>query len=84
MVDTIIYTLVTKGGGIDGLDFTDKGGNVTHAFFTRGEAERHPNRPWCEIVPEVVDITAVAKRRLQSLDPVSYLCVTSYLKKDAS
>lgn len=69
-MDTIIYTLVSKGGGIDGRDHTDKGGNVTRVYATREQAEKGDNLPWNNIVPIVVDLDKVAKEALASLTPV--------------
>lgn len=37
--DQIVYQVVTKGGGVDGRDHTDKGGRIKFASFDRGEAE---------------------------------------------
>ena len=73
--DTIVYTLVTKGGGIDGMDHPDKGGKMTHAFLTRGEAEKCPNLPWCDLLPGVVDLGEVAKAALAKLTPVERLAL---------
>lgn len=34
-MDKILYTLVTEGGGCDGMDFKDKGGKVVMASFSK-------------------------------------------------
>jgi hypothetical protein len=74
-MDTIVYTLVSKGGGIDGRDHTDKGGDVTKAYLTRQEAEKDPNLPWNTIKPEVVDLDELGKTTLRKLGPVERLAV---------
>lgn len=75
MSDTIIYTLVSKGGGIDGRDHTDKGGNVTHAFFTREDAEKCPNKPWNDIKPVVVDLKEMAEKVIAGIGPIERLAL---------
>lgn len=39
MPDKIIYLVVSEPGGIDGRDFTDKGGRIKFASFDRSSAE---------------------------------------------
>jgi len=73
--EVIVYTLITNGGGIDGMDHTDKGGKMTHAFLTRGEAERCPNLPWCTINPIVADLRETAKNALAKLTPIERLAL---------
>lgn len=73
MAEKIVYQLITRGGGIDGRDHMDKGGLVTAAFFERQCAENNPNRPWCEIVPLVVDISKQRREALAKLSPVDKL-----------
>lgn len=73
MTDKIIYTLVTKGGGVDGRDFTDKGGKVIAASYDKAVLQKNKNLPWCNIVPQVVDIDAARKSALAKLSPVDKL-----------
>lgn len=75
MTDTIVYTLVSKGGGVDGRDHTDKGGHVTKAYLSREAAEKDPNLPWHDIKPEVVDLEAAAKKVIASLGPIERLAL---------
>jgi hypothetical protein len=72
-MDKIIYTLVSKGGGVDGRDFTDKGGKVIAASYERKDLEKNKNLPWCDIVPQVVDIEKATKSALAKLSPVDKL-----------
>ena len=71
MKEQIIYKLISKAGGIDGRDHTDKGGQLMRAFLSRHEAEASGMAPWCEIVPEVVNMStarAVALAKLNAID----------------
>ena len=80
MTDTIVYTTVSKGGGIDGMDHTDKGGNVTGAYLDKQKATKNPNAPWNTVVPIVVDLEELAKKTLAKLDPVARLAVEQHLR----
>lgn len=75
MTDTIVYKLVSVGGGIDGRDHTDTGGEVVAAFLTRDEAERAPCRPWAKVVPEVVDLAAVRVAAMARLTPIEKIAL---------
>ena len=66
----VVYTLVTKAGGVDGLDHTDKGGKVVGVFGFEAVAKQAPNAPWCDVVPQAVDLTELAKQALKKLDPL--------------
>ena len=77
-MDMIVYTLVSKGGGVDGLDSSDKGGKVTHAFTTRLEAEKSKALPWSTLEPIVIDADKVAKEAIAKLSPVERLFVVPY------
>lgn len=68
MADIIVYTLVQNGGGIDGMDFTDKGGKISSCHETRQAAEADRNAPWCKIVPIVVDTVEAKRKALAKLD----------------
>jgi hypothetical protein len=76
-MDTIVYTLVTKGGGMDGMDNTDKGGKVTHVFIDKKAAEKCKNLPWCDIKPVVVDLAELADKHFKSLDPMTTLAIAN-------
>lgn len=78
MTDTIVYTLVSKGGGIDGLDHTDKGGNVIGAHLSREQALAASNAPWADVKPEVIDLYEVARNVVTSMDPVSSLALSRH------
>jgi hypothetical protein len=72
-MDKIIYTLITKGGGVDGRDFMDKGGHVIAASYDRKDLEKNKNLPWCDIVPQVVDTDKAKKVALAKLSPIDKL-----------
>jgi hypothetical protein len=71
--DIIVYQLVSKGGGMDGMDSSFKGGTITAAYFTRYEAEGSKNLPWNNIVPIVVNIKQAKKAALDKLNPIDKL-----------
>jgi hypothetical protein len=76
MTDTIVYTVVSKGGGIDGLDHTDKGGKVMGAYLQRTDIpKKYRVEGWYEVKPEVIDLAAIAKRTVSKLDPVERLAL---------
>lgn len=75
MTDIIVYTTVSKGGGIDGMDHTDKGGNVTGAYLDKQKAIQNPNAPWNIVCPIVVDLDELATKTLTALGPVERLAI---------
>lgn len=85
-MDIIVYTLVSRGGGIDGMDASDKPGRVTAAYATRLEAERDRNLPWSTIEPVVVDPDKViedAKKKLTPIEQLFCLPIKSTIKRGA-
>lgn len=78
MADTIVYTTISKGGGIDGMDHTDKGGRVTGAYLDKGKATKNPNAPWNNVVAVVVDLEEVAKDAIKAMDPVTRLAIEAH------
>lgn len=74
MEDKIVYLLVTRPGGMDGMDPNAKGGPF-RAYWTRKEAEDDRNLPWCDIVPTVIDPDAVRSAALAKLTPVERLVI---------
>lgn len=79
MADTIVYTTVSNGGGVDGMDHTDKGGNITNAFLDKNKAQEY-NKGYNKVVPIVVDLHETAKKVLSSLSPVDRLAITYHLR----
>lgn len=75
MTDTIVYTLIGKGGGVDGRDHTDKPGRLNKAYLTRQQAEKDPNVAWSDIKPEVVDLAKQASAALDKLDAIDQLAL---------
>lgn len=70
MADVIVYALVTKGGGVDGLDPSDRGGRTLAVHRTKTDAEKDNRAPWCVIRAEVLDINAAKRAALLKLSPV--------------
>jgi hypothetical protein len=77
-MDTIVYTTVSKGGGIDGMDSSDKGGTVTGAYLEKEKAAKNPNHPWETVHPIVVDLEETAKEVLRNMDPVKRLALEKF------
>lgn len=77
----VLYLLVTKGGGVDGRDHTDKGGDVVGVFAFHETATKSPRAPWCEIVPTAVDIDATARQAANRLTPVERFCLAMKREK---
>lgn len=73
--DTIVYTLISRGGGVDGRDPTDEPGRLVGAFLAREEAEKAPSRLWCDVVPQVVDMNEAKKAAVAKLDPIDRLAL---------
>lgn len=73
MADKIVYTLVNQPGGVDGLDRTAKGGEIVAAFYTRKEAEDYKGKPWCNIVPIVIDDLQAKREAIKKLSPIDKL-----------
>ena len=71
--DRIVYKLISRGGGIDGRDHTDQGGELRAAFWSREEAEKAPNAPWCKVEPEVCNVEALRRYALAKLNPIDLL-----------
>lgn len=79
MGDVIVYTTVSKDGGVDGRSLNDKGGVITGAFLDKGKAQNY-GKGYNEVKPIVVDLEEVAKATLKGLDPVARLAVETYLE----
>lgn len=77
MSDIIIYTIVSKPGGIDGLDASAKGGDVVKAVVDKHVAlEVEKKDPRYEVKPIVVDPEVLKKEVLSRLSPVEQLFFT--------
>lgn len=77
--DRIVYTLVSKGGGVDGKDHTDKGGQITAASFERKALENHEGSIYSTIVPMVVNTKDRLDSVLKKLDPIDLLILSLVL-----
>jgi flagellar basal body-associated protein FliL len=84
MTDTIVYTTVSLGGGVDGRDHTDKGGNVTGAYLDKGKAQNSPNKGWEKVVPIVVDLEETATNFFKKADPVLRLAIEHHYNGTAT
>lgn len=71
--DVIVYTLLSKGGGVDGRDHTDKAGKLMDAAYYRQTLEKSGNRAWGDIVPTVVNLKEARRKALDKLDPIDKL-----------
>lgn len=79
MTDTIIYRVVTNGGGIDGLDHTDKGGKVLWAGTDKNRIPSKYNiKGWYTIESTVVDLKEEADKAVRSLDPIARLALSTF------
>lgn len=72
--DIIVYCVVSKGGGIDGMDRSDKGGRIKSASFDKAEAEKACDA-WSHVQARVVSPNAIAFAALGRLDAVERLCL---------
>jgi hypothetical protein len=73
--DQIVYQVVTKGGGMDGMDHTDKGGKIKFASFDRAEAEKQVTA-WDELKLVAMsgqELLDLKKKVLAKLDGVEKL-----------
>ena len=80
MADTIVYTTVSKGGGVDGMDASDKGGEITGAYLLKESASRTSITAYNTVNPIVVDLNAIAEKTLNELDPVTRLAIIYYFE----
>lgn len=69
-MDIIIYCMITKGGGVDGLDYTDKGRKIIECSEDKNKLLKSKNLPWCVIEPIVTDKNMARKTAIAKLDAV--------------
>jgi len=69
MEDKIIYLVVTRGGGMDGRDWMDKGGKITYASLDKEDSSKHLD-PWNELKSVIDDGTFLkdANKKINPLD----------------
>lgn len=70
----LVFKVVSKPGGVDGMEFSDKGGKVLSAWFSF-EAAKGACSPWADIVPEPIDLSALKAKLLASMDGVDKLAL---------
>lgn len=73
MNEKIVYMMLSKGGGIDGMDRDDKPDKLLGAYLTRQEAEKDPNLAWRNIEPVVVDFDAIRTSAIKKLNAIDKL-----------
>lgn len=74
-MDTIVYVTYSTGGGVDGLDHTDKGGNMTGAYLDKRDTEKHMIKAYNVVKAEVHDLDEVRKSVLRKLSPLERLAL---------
>lgn len=72
-MDRIVYVLVSTGGGVDGMDHTDKGGQDLEAFFNIESARKSPKFHYARIDKRVVEVEEARKEAIAKLNPVDRL-----------
>lgn len=76
MPDRIVYKIVTKAGGVDGMDKNDKGGQITFASFDKAEAEKYiGNDTRYKLEKIVIDTDEVTKGAMNKLTKIEQLIV---------
>lgn len=68
--DQIVYLRISKGGGVDGLDHTDKGGKVLQASFSQSDIKLDG---WSSLEKRVVTMREARKEALDKLNPLDKL-----------
>lgn len=71
-MDRILYEVVTKPGGIDGKDHTDKGGTVILATFDKQQATDKING-WYTLTSRVINTDTAKAEALSKLTPADKL-----------
>lgn len=72
--DTIVYLLLSKGGGVDGRDVSDKSGVMRHALLNKKDAQSTCG-DFNRIVPTVVVPSEVTGTAFSKLTPSERLCI---------
>lgn len=77
-MDKIVYLLVTIGGGCDGMDSSDKGGQVVCASFDEKAITRKKGRDSRYIIDkQVVNTDDIIKQGLKKLSPIERLLISA-------
>lgn len=76
MTDLIVYQVITKPGGVDGLDHTDKGGTVVNASFDKAAmTEKYGRDCRYRIEPTVIDLGQTKEAALAKLTRIEKLAL---------
>ncbi len=71
--DRIVYVLISNGGGVDGMDRSDKGGAIMDASFNEEEVKKNPNLPWGTIKKRVYNMKEAKTKAMRKLNKVDKL-----------
>jgi len=77
MTDSIVYVVIRDGGGMDGMDHTDKGGEITFASSDRKGADDACDH-WSKVDAQVHDLNKIAKKAYHKLDGLEQYALRQY------
>lgn len=80
--DRILYTVLTKGGGQDGRDHTDRGGKIMLATFDIDEAKKRVGQDGRFAIQKQIVNEDDVKRALAKLDPIELLLVKHAVNRE--
>ena len=75
MTNCIVYQLITRPGGVDGLDATSKGGKILRVYFSEPSAKADTASPWCDVVPILISTDEVYNQAKAKLSPIEFLII---------
>lgn len=76
MTDIIVYKIISQPGGVDGLDFNNKGGTLVNALLSKHEATvRYGSDCRYLIEAEVLNLDFAKQRAMAKLDPIDRLAL---------
>jgi hypothetical protein len=78
LADTILYTVVTAAGGVDGMDQSNKGGVVTLASFDLEEAKKKVGQDTRLSVAKQIVNQKDVNAALAKLSPVERFLIESH------
>jgi hypothetical protein len=74
MTDRIVYLVLSAGGGVDGMDNTDKGGTLVSASFDKAATQgKYGIDCRYKIEPQVVDVEVARNEALAKLSQLDRL-----------
>lgn len=76
MTDIIVYKVVSQPGGVDGLDFNDKGGTLVNASFEKQPMTlKYGNDCRYRIEPTVIDLDTAKREAMAKLTMIDRLAL---------